>query len=272
MSDSRRPAVAGYFYPSSADELRRLVSDLLDPVPDEQRPCHGVMVPHAGLVYSGQCAARVLGRIRIPHTVVILAPNHTGVSSSPGAGLWQRGTFRTPLGDVAVDEAFASELAGSCELVAHDPDAHAGEHAVEVQLPFLLARSPNVTIVPLVLAFVDWPRCEQLGHALADMVKDRPDDVLLMASTDMTHYESAARVGHKDRLALDAIEKLEPATLLERCRTERISMCGRAPAACMLDAARRLGATRAEVIDYCHSGHVTGDDSSVVGYAGVIVS
>jgi hypothetical protein len=213
----------------------------------------------------------VFGRIRIPDTVVILAPNHTGAGVAPAA-LWAEGAFRTPLGDVPIDEQFAARLVEGCNLVAADPLAHGSEHAIEVELPFLQVRAPGFRLVPLVLAFGDWSRCRELGRALADAVIGSGGDVLLLASSDMTHNESAERAAVKDALALDAIRRLVAAALLEVCRREGITMCGRGPAAAVLEAARRLGATAGEVVDYRHSGRVTGDDRSVVAYAGMILA
>ena len=219
-------------------------------------------------MYSGPCAGAVFGRLAIPPVIVILAPNHTGFCDSPGASLWREGAFSTPLGELLVEGELACRLEQECELVRHDPAAHRFEHAIEVILPFLQVLAPGATIVPLVLAWDDWARCECLGTALAAVCRDR--DVLLIASTDMNHYESAEVGKRKDRLALDAIEALEGRRLLETCRREQVTMCGRAAAAVVLEAARRLGATRAEVVDYRHSGWVTEDDRRVVGYAGVL--
>jgi len=268
----RRPAVAGHFYPADAAALRHVVETCLDGVPTEARRAIGVLVPHAGLEYSGRTAARVFGSIVIPETVVILAPNHTGRSTSPGASLWASGEFLTPLGKVAVDEPFADALAHRSDLVAHDPSAHEREHAIEVELPFLQAVAVDSRIVPIVLAWDDWARSARLAAALADLAAGWPGDVLLVASTDMTHFEPAASAARKDGLALAAVEQLDGCALLEICQRERISMCGRAPAAVVLEAARRLGATHADVVDYRHSGLVTGDHSDVVAYAGVVIS
>lgn len=272
LSETRPAAVAGSFYPATRDALRATVVGMLEGVAHEERRCPGAIVPHAGLEYSGQCAAEVIGRIHVPGTVVILAPNHTGTCRSPGASLWAHGAFTTPLGDVPVNESLAARLVGSCDLIAHDPAAHAREHAVEVELPFLQARAPDVSIVPLVLAFEDWRRCEILGRALADAVNEEADEVLLLASSDMSHFEPAAVAAKKDGLALEAVRRLDGEALLAVCRRERITMCGRAAAACALEASRLLGAAHGEVIDYRHSGLVTGDDSSVVAYAGVILA
>jgi AmmeMemoRadiSam system protein B len=169
---------------------------------------------------------------------------------------------------VAAD--FAAALAEHCELVTHDPAAHRDEHAVEVELPFLQVLAPDTAIVPIVLAWDHWLACRALADALATVIQGWAGDVLVAASSDMTHYESAASAAAKDRLALDAATRLEGETLLDVCRRERVTMCGRAPAAVALETARRLGGTRAEVVDYRHSGMVTGDDRRVVAYAGVI--
>ncbi|GBD33579.1 MAG: MEMO1 family protein [Gemmatimonadales bacterium] len=265
--------MAGRFYPADRNELGDLVDRLLSAARRDPRPAPGGIVPHAALVYSGACAASLFGRVAVPNTVVILAPNHTGRLGAPGgASGWMRGSFATPLGELPVAEDFMTELEASCDLVAHDPWAHEFEHAIEVELPFLQKLNPACRIAPLVLAFDDWGRCETLGGALAQVVARWPEPVLLLASSDMTHYEPAEVAARKDRLALEAVERLDGRRLLGVCRKEGVTMCGRAPAAAVLEAARRLGASRAEVVDYRHSGWVTGDDRSVVGYAAVLIS
>ena len=270
--DRREPAVAGSFYPADPGPLRALVEELLAGVPDERRRARAAIVPHAGLQYSGACAAQVWGRLAIPGIVVIVAPNHTGLCRSPGASLWAHGAFETPLGAVAVDEAFAEAVARSSVLAAHDPLAHAQEHAIEVELPFLRVRAPTAAIAPVVLAWDDWDSCRSFAGALVAAVRATAHEVLLVASSDMTHYESAESAAAKDRHALTAVKRLDGRGLLDACVRHRVTMCGRAPAAVVLEAARQLGASRAEVVDYRHSGMVTGDDESVVAYAGVIVS
>ncbi len=270
---SLRPAaVAGRFYPAEPDELRALVAECLAGVPAERLAARAAMVPHAGLVYSGRCAAAVLGRLAIPGLVIILAPNHTGCCASPGASLWADGAFETPLGPVPVDAAFAARLVEACDLVAPDPLAHAAEHAIEVELPFLRLLAPRARVVPLVLVWDDWPRCRRLAQALAELIGAWPEPALILASSDMTHYVPAARAAEKDRLALEALARLDGETLLRLCRHHGITMCGRAPAAVAAEAARLLGAAGAQVVDYRHSGLVTGDDREVVAYAGVIVA
>jgi AmmeMemoRadiSam system protein B len=270
--DLRPPAVAGQFYPGSSRALGELVDGFFAEVQAEPQTVRAVIAPHAGLVYSGACAAQVFGRAQIPPVVVILAPNHTGRVGAPGgASAWSRGGFEMPLGTVSIASEFAEKLEDRCALVTHDPSAHWGEHAVEVELPFLLKLSPESAIVPIVLTWEDWQRCKQLADALAGLVAEWPEQVLLVASSDMTHFESAHRAAEKDRIALAAVERLDGEELLRACVREHITMCGRAAAAVVVEAARQLGATRAEVVDYRHSGWVTGDDSSVVAYAGVVI-
>jgi AmmeMemoRadiSam system protein B len=275
-SVDRAPAVAGRFYPSDPTELSAFIETCLEGIPPERRCCEAAIVPHAGLIYSGRCAGAVFGRLALPRTVVVLCPNHTGTCHSPGASLWRSGVFDTPLGAVSIDEAFAIAVEQACSLVAHDPAAHRFEHAIEVELPFLIARSPGTTIVPIVIAWTDWSRSEELAAALSETVAARRSvapgsDTLLIASSDLSHYEPALEAERKDRLAIAAIERLDGRALLQVCERERISMCGRAPAAVVLEAARRLGASDAEVVDYRHSGWVTGRDDDVVSYAGVLI-
>ena len=268
----RKAAVAGRFYDADGMRLKSQVSGLLSKVDAPKATAYGAVVPHAGLMYSGQCAAIVWAQLEIPATVVILAPNHTGLSTSiGGASLWRSGAFATPIGDVSIADAFAAALEVRCDLVEHDPLAHEREHAIEVELPFLQVLVPETAIVPLVLAWDDWSRCRELGRDLAALVQEWDSDVLLVASSDMTHYESASSAEKKDRGALAAVERLDGEELLEVCRRDRVTMCGRAPAAVICEATRTLGAASGTVVDYRHSGWVTGDDSEVVAYAGVVI-
>jgi len=232
------------------------------------------IAPHAGYVYSGPTAAAVFARVTIPGLVVILAPNHTGISEAQGGvSLWEAGAFRTPLGDVPVDAQTAEALLEvSHGVVGVDHDAHRAEHAVEVELPFLQLLRADVRIVPLVIAWDAWDAARLLGETLARLVKAAAEPMLLLASSDMNHYEPAGVTEQKDGQALAAIRALDGGELLARCKRERISMCGRAPVAAVLAAARAMGAERGEVVDYRHSGWVSGDNARVVGYAGVVIS
>ena len=269
----RPPVVSGRFYPSDPDELRATVATMLADARANPAPARAIIVPHAGYIYSGRTAAQVFARVAIPGVVVILAPNHTGISEAEGGvSLWEAGAFRTPLGDVPVDaEMAAALLEVSGGVVGVDHDAHRGEHAVEVELPFLQILRADVRIVPLVIAWDGWDSARALGEMLARLVTAAGEPVLLLASSDLNHYEPSGVSEKKDALALDAVQALDGEELLARCKRERISMCGRGPAAVVLAAAKALGGTRAEVVDYRHSGWVSGDNARVVGYAGVVI-
>ena len=275
-SPVRAAVAAGSFYFSDATTLRENVQRLLATPETTPAPTVAAIAPHAGLAFSGECAAEVFARIHIPRTVVLLGPNHYDLASQPaGASLWRSGAFATPLGQVQVDEEFASDLLDACSLVAHDPVAHGRDHALEVELPFLIERAAprRPAIVPILLRWDDWQRCRQLAEALAGlMLQRRPYEVLLLASSDMTHFEPAAAALRRDQAALDAIVQLDGEKLLGVCREQRITMCGRAPAAVVIEAARRLGAHCASVVAHTHSGVASGDDSNVVSYAGVVVA
>jgi AmmeMemoRadiSam system protein B len=267
----REPAVAGSFYPSSPDRLRVEVSELLAPM-TQDRTAVALVVPHAGYVYSGRTAGLVLGAITLPPHVVVIAPNHTGRLSAPeGGSVLLSREYRTPLGTLAVDTTLANAiLAAAGDLIADDPVAHAREHAVEVILPFLQLLRKDVSIVPIVLAWSDWDRTSRLAAALARAIGTR-DDVLIIASSDMNHYEPAAVSEPKDRAALEALLALDGRRLLETTQRLSVSMCGRIPAACAAEYARLRGKTRAVLVDYRHSGLVNGDNEHVVGYAGVLL-
>lgn len=264
--------MAGLFYPGGPDELRRTVDALIAAGDGPAAPAIGAIAPHAGYRYSGRTAGHVYARLAVPRSVVVLAPNHTGLARArSGGSVYARGALRTPLGAVPVDETLAAALIAACPLLEDDPLAHEREHAVEVQLPFLAARRADVAVVPVVLGWSDWPRTAQLGAALAQVLREWPEPVLLVASSDMNHYEPVAVSDRKDRLALAEVERLDGERLLAVTAEHLVTMCGRVPSAAVLHAARLLGAAHADVVHRSHSGEASGDDDRVVSYAGVIV-
>ena len=271
MIPTRDPAVSGTFYAANPVALQRDVEHYLaGAVPP--RKTAALVAPHAGYIYSGRTAGLVFGAAAIPATCVILAPNHTGVFSAPGgASALITQQYRTPLGtvrtDVALIDAIAEHAGG---LVLDDPSAHRGEHAIEVILPFLQTRLPDLSIVPIVLAWPDWERTLTLAQAIDRAVGNR-DDVLVIASSDMNHFESAAASEPKDRAALEHLLRLDGEGLLATTQRRGITMCGRVPAAAACEYARLRGKTRGELVDYRHSGAVNGDTDRVVGYAGVLL-
>lgn len=263
------------FYPNDRGQLQDLVEQQLQEagnLPTRRKTAIGAMAPHAGLVYSGVCAAHVFGRIVFPDTIVIMSPNHNGICRAPGGvSLWRRGSFLTPLGEVPVDETVGNELLARCSHVAEDQEAHLPEHGIELELPFIHTMAPESQIVPLLFVQDSWEICFSVASALSEIIRERQGGVLVLASSDMTHFESAESAASKDDEALDAVEALDGQRLLEVCKRRRITMCGRAPAAVMVEVARQLGHRSATVVDRRHSGLVSGDFENVVAYAGVVV-
>ena len=265
---SRPPAVAGQFYPGSADGLSRAVSDLTRDVADKL-PAIGVVSPHAGYVYSGAVAGEVFSSIEIPGTAIIFCPNHTGFGEE--AAILSRGGWRMPWGETPVDAVLATRLKAACPLLREDPTAHAREHSLEVQLPFLHRFRPDFRFVPIALGRLSLDDCRAVGEAVAEVVAAESERPLLVASSDMSHYEPDEVTRKKDRKAIDRMLALDPEGLYRTVRTERITMCGVIPAAILLYAAIRLGARKAVLIKYATSGDVSRDYDQVVGYAGLAI-
>jgi AmmeMemoRadiSam system protein B len=230
------------------------------------------MVPHAGYVYSGACAAHFYATLdQSIQRVIVLGVNHQGRGER--AALSACTTWQTPAGEFAVDSALNDFLRAQVEFVTQDDRAHAEEHSIEVQLPFLPRVLGDFTFVPLSLSYLDASECAQLGAAIADACRaemaagHRP---IVLASSDLSHYLSPPETDELDQLALDRVVALDPAGLLEIVEQRNITMCGVLPTAVMLHAAKHLGATQARLLKHCHSGDVT-PMRKVVGYASVAV-
>lgn len=264
----RQPAVAGQFYPGTAPRLRAELTTYVSYAPVRKNVI-GVISPHAGYMYSGSVAGHLFGLIHVPETVVILGPNHHGVGAA--AALYPPGEWMTPLGAVPIDAPLAELVRQHAPLVREDATAHLYEHSLEVQVPFLQHVQPEVSIVPICLGFNDIASCQALGTGLARAVAAYGQPVLIVASSDMTHYESADNARRKDNLALHEVLSLNPEGLVTTCRNHGITMCGVIPSAVMLRAALELGATRAVLEKYATSGDVTGDQRQVVAYAAVTI-
>lgn len=227
------------------------------------------MVPHAGYVYSGAVAAEVFRRIEISARVILIGPRHFP-RGAPMA-IVSEGAWQTPLGLAQIDSPLARKIAGACALLREDTVAHSAEHSLEVQLPFLQRLAPAFSFVPIVIASVSYEHLESLGRALAHVLRSESDPILLIASSDMNHYESDSVTRVKDRKAIDRILALDPRGLYDTVRNEEISMCGYGAAVATLAAACELGATHADLLRYATSGEVNGDLSEVVGYAGIVI-
>ncbi len=265
-SPVRPPAVAGRFYPGDPRALLGDVQSFLSPR-EIPRPALGCMVPHAGYIYSGPVAGAVFAKLDLPQRLIILCPNHTGRGAP--LSIMSRGSWQTPLGEMPIDEKLAEKLKRRFPLLAEDAEAHRAEHAIEVELPFLQALKPECRFVPIALGTGQLKVLADLGETIAEVAQ--PERVLIIASSDMNHYESDSITRVKDGKALERILALDAAGLHEVVTKEDISMCGFGPAIAMLTAAKRLGATSGELIRYATLGDVSGDRNMVVGYAGVVV-
>lgn len=264
---TRMPAVSGSFYPGRASELRRTVVSALGEL--QPAAAIGVVSPHAGYLYSGGVAGATFARAAIPQTVIVLGPDHHGLG--PPLALYGSGSWQTPLGTVPIAAELATELLAECESVTDSPLSHHYEHSLEVQLPFLQLLNPSLHLLPLMVGHAPLPVLLCCGEALARIVARQPVSPLLVASSDMTHYETGQTAREKDERAIERILALDAEGLYRVVRDGRISMCGVLPTVIMLAAARALGGRTAELVRYANSGDVTGDQSQVVGYAGIVV-
>lgn len=266
----RQPAVADRFYPGDRTALARALDRLLpSPRPSRRKQAIAAVSPHAGYVYSGSVAAETLSGVDIPPAVIILGLNHHGQGQPIALSL---ADWAMPGGKVPSNQGLAELLLEPPSPIVHDETAHRFEHSVEVQIPFLQALQPTLSIVPLVLSHISYSRCEEVAYALVAAIKRFSQPVLMLASSDMTHYESRESATAKDSQVLSKIEELNPRGMYDLVHNRRISMCGVIPVTVALLAAMQLGATNAEIVRYTDSGEVSGDTQQVVGYAGVVIS
>ena len=266
---SRSPAVADMFYPGDKIQLQEQLKAFVKPSSAPKKVLAAIS-PHAGYMYSGGVAGAVFSQIEIPETVVILGPNHRGLGAS--VAVESSGSWEMPMGAVPINENLARLIIDKgADYIQDDSQAHVMEHSIEVQIPFLQALQADLTIVPISVSHIALNVCEQIGFVLAEVMRDYEKGVLLVASTDMTHYESQKAAKTKDQLAIDRILDLDPKGLYNVVAENRISMCGVIPTTVVLAACKAFGATNAELVQYTTSGDVTGDYGQVVGYAGFIV-
>lgn len=268
----RKPVVAGQFYPGTAQGLEKQLSGWIDKSV-QKTDAKGAVMPHAGYIYSGQVAAATIFKINAKKTYIILGPNHSGMGTA--FSLMSKDDWQTPLGQVAVDKKLSGEILANTKFIKEDSLAHVYEHSIEVQLPLLqyLYKS-DFKIVPIIIASADPHALKAVGRELALAIKKEKmeDEVLIIASSDMTHYESQQDAEAKDKKAIDAILRLDEDLLFKRVKEEDISMCGYAPTMVMLSAVKLLGAKGAQLVKYQTSGQVSNDYSAVVGYAGIIIT
>lgn len=276
MTSIRTAAVAGSFYPADAVQLRALLDDCFGSSP--LGPCgkfipDGAMiaglVPHAGPIYSGPCAAHLYASVDPAiKRIILIGVNHRGRGHRAALSPWQ--SWSTPLGEVKVDDALNQYLESRVNFLKRDSKAHAEEHSIEVQLPFLQCILADFTFTPLSLAHISRDECAQIGAAIAAYMQQH-DKTLVLASSDLSHYLSPLQTEELDHLAIEQMLALNPDGLLKVTAERNITMCGVIPAAVMLFAANTLGVKRAKLLQHCHSGDVE-PMAKVVGYASVALS
>jgi len=264
----REPAVAGSWYPGKADTLSKDIKQYLENSKKEKvgDEVVGLVVPHAGYVYSGQVAAHAYRLIegKTFDSVIVVGPSHT--LDFKGISIYDRGGYRTPLGVAAIDTELSKKLKERWKGIQFLPEAHAREHSLELQIPFLQVAVKTFKLVPLVMEPV-WSRetCDRLASAIAGAVKGKK--VLLIASSDLSHFHSYEKAVELDKIALNDIEKMDPESLNRDLKSGRCEACGGGPILSVMLAAKLLGADKGKVMKYLNSGDVTGDRSRVVGYA-----
>jgi AmmeMemoRadiSam system protein B/AmmeMemoRadiSam system protein A len=264
----RKPAVAGQFYPAQADKLREFIRGMVSETAVKEEVI-GLVSPHAGYIYSGPVVGATISKVKFKDTFIVLGPNHTGMGKP--LSIMTKGSWETPLGQVEIDSELAEKILATSRHLQEDPGSHQYEHSIEVQIPFLQYFKKDFRIVPITMAYSDATAYKELGKEIAQAVKDLNKKVVIIASSDMTHYEPQESAQRKDSHAIEAILELNENELLRRVSELNISMCGYAPTVSLISAAKKLEATRAELVRYQTSGDTTGDYSAVVGYAGIIL-
>lgn len=266
----RKPVASGLFYEANEQRLIKQIEQCIGKVSiHEKEHAKGIVSPHAGFVYSGKIAASLYSRIKFPKIFVIIGPNHTGLGKP--CAVYSNGIWQTPLGDIKVNSEFAQKILSYNQFLEEDDVAHLKEHSIEVQLPFIQYFKKDTTIVPICIGISGLSILQSIGESIAKAAFETNEDVVIISSSDMTHYESLESAKSKDNKAIDAILKLDEVLLDNYVRKFSISMCGFAPTCCMITACKKLHASKSELVKYTTSAEETGDTSSVVGYAGILV-
>jgi AmmeMemoRadiSam system protein B/AmmeMemoRadiSam system protein A len=264
----RKPAVSGQFYPESPSQLKTSIQQFIDKRVLKKEVI-GLLLPHAGYIYSGSVVGAAISRTKFKDTFIIIGPNHTGMGKP--WSIMTRGAWQTPLGEARIDSELARHILTTSHYLEEDHAAHQYEHSIEVQLPFLQYIRPDIEFVPIILAYSSDIIYKEVGKEIAKAIKDLNKEAVIIASSDMTHYEQQESAKQKDNQAIEAILNLDEDELLKRINEFNITMCGYAPAVSLLSAAKELGANEAELVRYQTSGDISGNYSSVVGYAGVMI-
>jgi len=261
--------VAGQFYQVTSAKLNHEVQQYVA-WNQSRESALGILSPHAGLIYSGSVAGSVYSQIAFPETFILIGPNHTGLGAR--MALMDQGEWEIPTAVLKVDEGLSRKILAHVPAVSSDTQAHLFEHSLEVQLPFIAYFSGETKIVPLTIMSASLEDCRLAGEGIAQAIREVPYPVMVVASSDMSHYLTDNAARKKDKMAIDRMLSLDPEGLYATVRKEEISMCGYLAVTVMLYAVKCLGARAARLVKYATSAEVSGDYDHVVGYAGIIVS
>jgi MEMO1 family protein len=265
----RLPAVAGQFYPGNPKELTALLREYTkEEKPQEKVRVRACLVPHAGYMYSGAVAGAVFARIALPKKILALGVRH--YPRGEAQAILSEGAWRTPLGDVPIETPLAERLKKNCPALREDHVPHSHEHSLEVELPFLQVLSPGFSFVPVAIGTLRYEELCETGAGIANALAEADEEIVMVTSSDMNHYEDDETTRRKDEKAIECMLKMDAKGLYDVCRAERISMCGLGPAVAMLTAMNNFGVQKAELVRYATSGDITGNRNEVVGYAGMI--
>jgi len=277
----RKPTVANAFYAGTKAELTEQIAECFTgplgpgkvpkPVEHGPRKILGIVSPHAGYIYSGPVAAHGFSRLAtdgLPEAFVILGPNHTGYGS--GVSIMTEGSWETPLGELPIDSTLAKQIQKATSIIDIDEEAHAFEHSIEVQLPFIqFLYGDAAKFVPICMMMQDLRTSREIAKAIIEQSKDR--DIFIIASSDFTHYEPHETANRKDKMAIDAITRLDDAALNELGENSKVTMCGYGPISVLMAAGNLVGGVKAELLTHKTSGDATGDKSAVVGYSSLVL-
>ena len=268
---TREPAVSGQFYPASKSKLIEQLEGFINK-DVQKKDVIAAILPHAGIIYSGSVAGATVSRIKTKDTIIIIGPNHTGLGKA--FSIMTEGTWRTPMGNINIDSDLAGALSETSDYLENDLLAHRNEHSIEVELPFFQYFKNDFKIVPIIVSPDKKQVYEKIASDIVSAIKNasKENNVLIVASSDLTHYEPQQIAEKKDKEAINAILELDENKLLNKIKELNISMCGYVPAVIAIIAAKQLGAKSAELIKYQTSGDISGDYSAVVGYAGITIS
>jgi len=264
----RKPVVSGQFYPGDPLELDAMVQAMVRPGPLSKTVAKGIILPHAGYIYSGNVAASTVNKVVVKDKLILLGPNHTGIGAD--FALYDKGSWQIPLGEIPIDETIAQKIVAAGDMIAADTTAHRAEHSLEVELPILFHFNPGISIVPIACKPARNSVYRAVAQQICRAVKNN-NSVMFVVSTDMTHYEPDAAARKKDSLAIEQIINIDPEGLSDTVRKNNISMCGEAPTAVFLYCMKEMAARKAQVVLYQTSGDAGGDKTSVVGYVGIMV-